>query len=59
MANNNDEVMSPGEVAIELGVDPKTVTRWAQQGIIPFFTLPKGHRRFYRADVEAIKNGAR
>lgn len=50
-------LMTPGEVASLLRVDPKTVTRWAKNGRIPSARTPGGHRRFYRADIEKIMNG--
>jgi excisionase family DNA binding protein len=51
-----DEIMTPAEVARALRVDPKTVTRWANQGKIPFALTPGGHRRFRADDVEAFLN---
>lgn len=44
--------LTVGQVAERFAVDPDTVTRWANEGLIPFFTTPKGHRRFYVEDVE-------
>ena len=51
------ELMTPGEVAAVFSVDPKTVTRWAQQGLIRSIRTPGGHHRFFRTDVDAIVNG--
>lgn len=42
--------MSPGQAARILGVSPKTVNRWANEGRIPCAVTLGGHRRF-RADV--------
>ena len=42
--------LTPGEVARILGVSPKTVNRWANDGRIPCAVTLGGHRRF-RADV--------
>lgn len=51
----NSELLSPGEVAKMAGVDPTTVTRWAEAGLLPVaFTLPSGHRRYRRSDVDAF-----
>jgi len=36
----------PAEVARILGLDPKTVGRYARAGRIPFSTTPSGHRRY-------------
>lgn len=42
--------LSPGQVARILGVSPKTVNRWANDGRVPCALTLGGHRRF-RADV--------
>jgi excisionase family DNA binding protein len=39
------------EVAVLFRVDPKTVVRWANAGVLPSFRTPGRHRRFYRADI--------
>lgn len=41
-----------GQVAQRFAVDRNTVTRWANEGLIPFFTTPGGQRRFHVQDVE-------
>jgi excisionase family DNA binding protein len=46
--------LSPGEVAPYFGVAPKTVVRWATQGIIPYFVTPGGHHRFWENDVLTV-----
>jgi excisionase family DNA binding protein len=51
------ELMTPSEVAKVLRVDGKTVTRWAERGLIRAIKTPGGHVRLYAADVEAIVNG--
>ena len=55
------EKLSPGEVARMFGVDPKTVVRWAQIGKLrstrTLGITGAGHRRFYRAEVEALIAG--
>jgi len=51
------ELMTPSEVGKALRVDAKTVTRWAERGLIRSIKTPGGHNRFYRTDVEAIVNG--
>jgi excisionase family DNA binding protein len=51
------ELLAPREVAAMFAVDPKTVTRWAKDGKLPFFCTPGGHRRYRRADVEALLRG--
>jgi excisionase family DNA binding protein len=51
---NDDKLLRPGEVAETLGVDPKTVTRYANSGILKCVRLPGGHRRFRQSDVLAL-----
>lgn len=53
----NDDLLPPGEVAKMLGVDPKTLGRWAKLGKVPCVRTLGGHRRFRRSVVEAILNG--
>ena len=47
MADN--DLLTPGEVAVMFRVNPKTVTRWARAGKISAVRTLGGHRRF-RAD---------
>lgn len=48
-----DPLMTPGEVARVFRVDPKTVTRWAQQGRLSSLRTLGGHRRFRESEVRA------
>jgi excisionase family DNA binding protein len=49
------EYMTPAEVARAFSVDPKTVTRWANKGLItPHHRTLGGIRRYARAEVEAL-----
>lgn len=50
-AGFDEPVLNPAEVARIFRVDPKTVSRWAQQGKIICFRTPGGHRRFPEAEV--------
>ena len=54
VAEHQDELLLPSEVAARLGVSPKTVTRWAAMGLIPCIVTLGGHHRFRPEDVEAI-----
>ena len=47
--------LGAGEAARMLEVSPKTVSRWADRGLIPCITTLGGHRRFLRSTVEAIR----
>lgn len=48
-----NELMTGKEVAEVFLVDPKTVTRWSDLGLIKSMRTPGGHRRYYRTDIEA------
>lgn len=54
---NADDVLTPAEVARLFRVDGKTVARWAKSGQLASFRTPGGHRRYRRADVEALMSG--
>lgn len=49
--------LTAGEAARILGVSPKTINRWANDGRIPCTVTLGGHRRF-RADVIAAAGSA-
>lgn len=51
-----DRLMPPGEVAEMFGVDPKTLTRWANEGKIPYIRTPGGHRRYRESVVNDMLN---
>ena len=53
------ELMTPAEVAALFRVDPKTVTRWAQQGKLRSVRTLGGHRRYPAADIHALLNEGR
>jgi excisionase family DNA binding protein len=48
---DEDEVLTPREVARLFGVEPKTVTKWAKTGRLPSFLTLGGHRRYYASDI--------
>ena len=45
-------LLTPSEVAALFRVDPKTVTRWAQQGKIRSIRTLGGHRRYSEAEIQ-------
>ncbi len=47
--------LTPGELAVMLGIDSRTVTQLAAEGKIASFRTPGGHRRFDRAEAERFK----
>ena len=54
MAEPHNSYMTTGEVAEALGISPKTVARWANEGKLPHLTTLGGHRRFPRAEIERL-----
>ena len=57
LAEEFGRLMTPGEVARLLRVDPKTVTRWAQQGRLKSIRTPGGHRRYPEDSIRALIGG--
>ena len=45
-------LLTPAEVAALFRVDPKTVTRWAQQGKLRSIRTLGGHRRYREAEIQ-------
>lgn len=52
--SNEAPNLTPAGVAEMLGVSAETVSRWADDGVLPFFRTPGGHRRFRRSDVRSL-----
>lgn len=48
-----------GEASRLLGISPGTLRRWADEGRVPVFTTPGGHRRFPRRALRALLPAAR
>lgn len=48
-----------GEASRLLGISPGTLRRWADEGRVPVFTTPGGHRRFPRQALRALLPSAR
>jgi excisionase family DNA binding protein len=53
LLQNRDSYVLPGEAARRLHVSPKTINRWANEGLLPCVITLGGHRRFRRHDVDA------
>jgi excisionase family DNA binding protein len=47
------------EVADLLQVPPKTVSRWAKEGKLPFLKTLGGHRRYPAAEIRQLANELR
>lgn len=48
------DALWPSEAATILGVDRRTVYRWAEAGLIRAIRYPSGRRRYLREDIESI-----
>jgi excisionase family DNA binding protein len=48
--------LRPAEVADLLSVSPKTVSRWAKEGKLPFLKTLGGHRRYPAAEIQKLVN---
>lgn len=59
LSTEERKLLTPGEVARILRVDPKTVTRWASQNRIQSVRTPGGHRRFFAVEIMTIATGGR
>jgi excisionase family DNA binding protein len=51
--------LHPAEVADILHVSPKTVSRWATEGKLPFLKTLGGHRRYPAAEIRQLADGPR
>jgi excisionase family DNA binding protein len=51
--------LHPAEVADLLHVSPKTVSRWAKEGKLPFLKTLGGHRRYPAAEIRQLAEGLR
>lgn len=51
---DDNALLTPGEVAAAMRVDPKTVTRWAAAGKISAIRTLGGHRRFKAGDLKRM-----
>jgi excisionase family DNA binding protein len=48
------EWLTLGQAAKFLGVAQSTIRKWSDQGRVPAFYTPGGHRRYRRADLDAF-----
>jgi excisionase family DNA binding protein len=51
---DDEDLMTPGQVARAFNVDPKSVSRWNNEGKLSAVRTVGGHRRFRRSDVETL-----
>jgi excisionase family DNA binding protein len=50
-ATNDPTYLRTAEVADLLYVSPKTVSRWAKEGKLPYLKTLGGHRRYPEAEI--------
>ena len=53
-ARSDPEWLTLGQAARFLGVAQSTIRKWSDQGRVPAFYTPGGHRRFRRGDLESF-----
>jgi excisionase family DNA binding protein len=52
-----EALLTPGEVARLFHVETKTVTRWAETGLLTSIRTLGGHRRYRTSEVTALLAG--
>jgi excisionase family DNA binding protein len=55
-APDTPSYLHTAEVADILHVSPKTVSRWAKEGKLPFLKTLGGHRRYPAAEIRELAN---
>jgi excisionase family DNA binding protein len=58
-ATEDPSYLRTSEVAEILFVSPKTVSRWAKEGKLPFLRTLGGHRRYPEAEIRELANELR
>jgi excisionase family DNA binding protein len=58
-AATSPSYLRAAEVADILHVSPKTVSRWAKEGKLPFLKTLGGHRRYPEAEIRELAEGLR
>ena len=53
-AGEAERLLTPGDVARLFGVDPKTVSRWADAGKLQALRTLGGHRRYRATEVQEL-----
>jgi excisionase family DNA binding protein len=53
-SSNQENLLTPAEVASLFRVDPKTVTRWAKSGKLTSIRTLGGHRRYKESEVKNL-----
>jgi excisionase family DNA binding protein len=58
-ATTSPSYLRTAQVADILYVSPKTVSRWAKEGKLPFLKTLGGHRRYPEAEIRDLAEGLR
>jgi excisionase family DNA binding protein len=58
-ATTSPSYLRAAEAADILHVSPKTVSRWAKEGKLPFLKTLGGHRRYPEAEIRDLAEGLR
>jgi excisionase family DNA binding protein len=58
-AADSPSYLRTAEVADILHVSPKTVSRWAKEGKLPFLRTLGGHRRYPEVQIRELANQLR
>lgn len=53
-ADPSTELLTAKDAAAYVGVYPDTLRRWVDSGLLPDRRTPGGHRRYRRADLDAL-----
>src|SRR5919197_963899 len=53
---SDPEWLTLGQAAKYLGVAQSTIRKWSDQGRVPAFYTPGGHRRYRRGDLDSFLN---
>jgi excisionase family DNA binding protein len=56
--NGSADWLTLGQAAKYLGVAQSTIRKWSDQGRLPAFYTPGGHRRYRRRDLDAFVSGS-
>lgn len=57
MRHELTQMLTNGKMARLLGIDPKTLRKWARKGIVPSYINPlNGYRYYFKAEtIKALK----
>jgi len=55
-ASGESDWLTLGQAAKYLGVAQSTIRKWSDQGRVPAFYTPGGHRRYRRGDLDSFLN---